>query len=79
MGGGDRVHYIAADVKSREGVESIIDGTVERFGRIDILVNNAGGAANHAPVAQLTDEAFGTPWSGTCGRRSGACGGPSTT
>ena len=59
MGGGDRVHYIAADVKTREGVESIIDGTVERFGRIDILVNNAGGAANHAPVAQLTDEAFG--------------------
>jgi 3-hydroxybutyrate dehydrogenase/3-oxoacyl-[acyl-carrier protein] reductase len=59
MGGGDRVHYIAADVKTREGVESIIDGTVEQFGRIDILVNNAGGAANHAPVAQLTDEAFG--------------------
>ena len=59
MGGGDRVHYIAADVKTREGLESIIDGTVERFGRIDILVNNAGGAANHAPVAQLTDEAFG--------------------
>ncbi len=58
MGGGDRVHFIAADVKSREGVELIVDGTVERFGRIDILVNNAGGAANHAPVAQLTDESM---------------------
>ncbi len=58
MGGGDRVHYIAADVKSREAVESIVDGTVERFGRIDILVNNAGGSTNHAPVAQLTDEAL---------------------
>ena len=59
MGGGDRVHYIAADVKTRDGVESIVDGTVKRFGRIDILVNNAGGATNHAPVAQLTDDAFG--------------------
>ncbi len=58
MGGGDRLHFISADVKTREGVESIIDGTVERFGRIDILVNNAGGAANHAPVAQLTDESM---------------------
>ena len=28
------------------------------FGKIDILVNNAGGASNHAPVADLTDEAF---------------------
>ena len=29
-----------------------------KYGRIDILVNNAGGAENHAPVAQLTDEAM---------------------
>jgi 3-hydroxybutyrate dehydrogenase len=58
MGGGDRIHFISADVKTREGVESIIDGTVDRFGRIDILVNNAGGAANHAPIAEMTDESF---------------------
>jgi 3-hydroxybutyrate dehydrogenase len=58
MGRGDRLHFIQADVCTRDGAESVVDGTVERFGRIDILVNNAGGAANHAPVAQLTDEAL---------------------
>ena len=35
-----------------------IDEAVARFGKVDILVNNAGGASNHAPVADLTDEAF---------------------
>ena len=38
--------------------EAIVDGTVERFGRIDILVPNAGGGADHAPVVDLTDEAM---------------------
>ena len=39
------------------GLRAVVEGTVE-FGRIDILVNNAGGAANHAPVVELTDEAM---------------------
>jgi 3-hydroxybutyrate dehydrogenase len=58
MGGGDSLHFIAGDVKTRDDCEALIKGTVDRFGRIDILVNNAGGAANHAPVAQLTDESL---------------------
>ena len=58
MNAGDALHFISADVKTREGCEEIVDGTVERYGKIDILVNNAGGASNHAPVAQLTDESF---------------------
>jgi 3-hydroxybutyrate dehydrogenase len=55
---GDRVHFIAGDVTRRDDCEAAVDGTVEHFGRIDILVANAGGAANHAPVAELTDEAM---------------------
>lgn len=55
---GDRVHYIAGDVKQREACEAIIDGTVAHFGRIDILVANAGGASGHAPIVDLTDEAM---------------------
>ena len=45
IGAGDKAHFISADVKSREGCESIISGTVEKYGKIDILVANAGGAS----------------------------------
>ena len=55
---GDRVHFIAGDVKLREDCDAIVDGTVAHFGRIDILMANAGGGDNHAPVAQLTDESM---------------------
>jgi 3-hydroxybutyrate dehydrogenase len=54
---GDRV-FVAGDAKKREDCERLVDTTVEDFGRIDIMVNNAGGAANHASVADLTDEAL---------------------
>ena len=58
LGAGDRVHFIAGDVKLREDCEAIVDGTVEHFGRIDILVANAGGASGHATIVDLTDEAM---------------------
>ncbi len=58
LGAGDRAHFIAGDVMNRADVEALIDGTVERYGRIDILVNNAGGASMFAPVAELSDEAM---------------------
>ena len=52
---GDRGYFIKGDVTVREDVDAVIDGTVERFGRIDILVNNAGGLIKTAPVAELAD------------------------
>ena len=58
LNAGSNVHFIAGDVKKREDCEAVVDGTVAHFGRIDILVANAGGAANHAPIADLTDEAM---------------------
>ncbi|MEM9134938.1 MAG: SDR family oxidoreductase [Actinomycetota bacterium] len=58
MGAGERAHFIAGDVKKREDCEAIVEGTVERYGKIDILFANAGGASGHAPVADLTDEAM---------------------
>ncbi|ADJ14926.1 SDR family oxidoreductase [Halalkalicoccus jeotgali] len=33
---------ISADVRDEESVESMVEGTVERFGGLDILLNNAG-------------------------------------
>ena len=38
LNAGDRVHFIAGDVKKREDCEAIVHGTVERYGKIDILV-----------------------------------------
>jgi 3-hydroxybutyrate dehydrogenase len=58
MNGGDDVFFLPGDVKTREGCEAIVNGTVDHFGKIDILFANAGGASNHAPVADLTDEAM---------------------
>ena len=58
MDAGDAAVFVAGDAKLREDCERVVDAAVEQFGRIDILVNNAGGASNHAPVVELTDEAF---------------------
>jgi NAD(P)-dependent dehydrogenase (short-subunit alcohol dehydrogenase family) len=41
LGGG--VHVVPGDVRNKEQVETIVQETVERFGRVDVLVNNAGG------------------------------------
>ncbi len=58
IGRPDDVLFVKGDAKVREDCERVVDQAVEHFGRIDIMVNNAGGATNHAPVAQLTDEAL---------------------
>lgn len=42
--------FTPADVRELEQIESVIDFTKERFGRLDVLVNNAGGAPE-APAA----------------------------
>ncbi|MEZ5218774.1 MAG: SDR family oxidoreductase [Ilumatobacteraceae bacterium] len=58
MNAGDSVAFIAGDVMQRDVCESLIDQTVEKFGRIDIIVPNAGGSNDAAPVAEMTDEAM---------------------
>ncbi len=58
FGVGDRIDFIAGDVKQREDCEAIVAGTVDRYGSLDILFANAGGASGHAPVADLADEAM---------------------
>ena len=56
LNAGERGHFLRGDVTVREDIDAVVDGTVERFGRIDILVNNAGGLIKTAPVASLSDE-----------------------
>jgi 3-hydroxybutyrate dehydrogenase len=55
---GDQALFVQGDAAVKEDCERLISETVARYGRIDILVNNAGGSSNHAPVAELTDEAM---------------------
>ena len=43
-GGDDRVLAVRADLVQAEGVQQVIDRTVERFGGIDVLVNNVAVA-----------------------------------
>ena len=51
---------IFSDVSDSGQVQSMVDQTLERFGRIDILVNNAGSrpGRDRVPVVELEEDAF---------------------
>jgi 3-hydroxybutyrate dehydrogenase len=59
LGVGDRAVFIAGDARSQADVESAVDQTIEKFGRVDILVNNAGGSDGFALAHEMTDQAWG--------------------
>ncbi|CCD67489.1 DeHydrogenases, Short chain [Caenorhabditis elegans] len=42
----ENVLAIAADLATDQGQTDLINGTLQKFGRLDILVNNAGAAVN---------------------------------
>ncbi|MBA3947717.1 MAG: SDR family oxidoreductase [Herpetosiphonaceae bacterium] len=45
LGGPDRVRYLVADLSKVDDCATVVDATVEQFGRLDILVNNAASVA----------------------------------
>jgi NAD(P)-dependent dehydrogenase (short-subunit alcohol dehydrogenase family) len=57
---GDRESLVAAcDVLDEQGVQAMVEGTVERFGRLDILVNTAGGTGPiETPAQEVALEDF---------------------
>lgn len=44
--------FLRADVRSEDEVRSLVDQTVERFGRLDAAVNNAGTEGQPGPVVE---------------------------
>ena len=54
---GAQVKFIQVDVANRESVDSLIQQTIDHFGKIDILVNNAG-ITRDAMLTKMTEEDF---------------------
>lgn len=52
--GAKAAEFIRADVRHEAEVRSLIDQTVERFGRLDVAVNNAGTEGTNGPLAEQT-------------------------
>lgn len=44
------------DISKAEDIDSMVDFTMEKYGKIDVLVNNAGILDNFTPVGELADE-----------------------
>ncbi len=49
---GAEAEFLRADVRFEAEVRSIVEQTVERFGRIDVAVNNAGTEGQLAPIVE---------------------------
>ncbi len=56
---GGRVEARVCDIREEEQVDALVDGVLERHGRIDLLVNNAGGQYM-SPAEDITPKGFRT-------------------
>jgi len=57
---GVRAEYLRADVRSEAEVRSLVEQTVERFGRLDVAVNNAGTEGQLGPLTEQSEDNYRT-------------------
>jgi NAD(P)-dependent dehydrogenase (short-subunit alcohol dehydrogenase family) len=55
---GAEAEFVRADVRHEDEVQSLVDRTLARFGRLDVAVNNAGTEGTPGPVTEQTAERF---------------------
>ncbi|MDE1150448.1 MAG: glucose 1-dehydrogenase [Azospirillaceae bacterium] len=55
---GAEAEFIRADVRHEDEVRALVDGTVQRFGRLDIAVNSAGTEGTPGPATEQTPESY---------------------
>ena len=55
---GAEAEFVRSDVRHEEDVRSLVDKTVERFGRLDVAVNSAGTEGTPGPVTEQTAESY---------------------
>ncbi len=56
--GGANVLAVPADLTTEEGAQTLVQKTLEAYGRINILVNLAGGLTHYGPFDELTFAAW---------------------
>jgi NAD(P)-dependent dehydrogenase (short-subunit alcohol dehydrogenase family) len=56
--GPGEAHFVAGDVSKIDDIRRLIEGAVQRFGRIDCLINNAGWHPPHKPIDDFSVEDF---------------------
>jgi NAD(P)-dependent dehydrogenase (short-subunit alcohol dehydrogenase family) len=55
---GAEAQFVKADVRREPELQSLVDATVKRFGRIDVAVNNAGTEGVKGPIASQTPDTY---------------------
>jgi NAD(P)-dependent dehydrogenase (short-subunit alcohol dehydrogenase family) len=55
---GAEAQFVKVDVRHEPEVQSVVDQTVQRFGRLDVAVNNAGTEGAKGPITSQTPDTY---------------------
>lgn len=55
---GVRAEFLRADVRHETEVRSLVEQTVERYGRIDVAINNAGTEGQLGPITEQSEDNY---------------------